>query len=385
MKRMLLLSVILVACSADAAGPDIDSAGFIGVGAGGEHTCAAITRGTIYCFGSDQSSQLGNRAKSDNPLPVAAESNAAFVSLSSGAQHTCALDSSGQLYCWGNNNYGQLGNGTTVTLDVPVILVSSLRFTSATAGGYHSCALTGAGEAYCWGAGGQGQLGTGQSRSSLIPVRVAGSVRFALLTAGAYHTCGLALDGRAYCWGQNDYGQLGANHLDNTNLPVAVADGFNYRSISAGATHSCGITTNGQGYCWGSSLYGELGTTFTQPSGPGTLKPSPVFGGHTFTSISAGSNFTCAIRVDGGPMCWGRGVEGQIGNGHVRNWATPQTVSDGQFKAGPFLFSAISAGRTHACGVTTSGALYCWGRGESGQLGSSVTAFSPLAIRVPTQ
>ena len=385
MKRVLLFSVVLAACSSDAAGPNLDSAGFIAVSAGAAHTCAAITRGTIYCFGSDHSSQLGNRARADQTTPVAAESNAAFIALSAGADHTCALDSGGEVYCWGNNNYGQLGNGTTVTLDVPVVLNTAQRFSAVAVGGYHSCALTGAGEAYCWGAGGQGQLGDGQARSSLTPVRVAGSVRFSMISGGAFHTCGLALDGRAFCWGQNNYGQLGADHLENRGAPVAVADNLTYRAISAGETHTCGVTSGGQGYCWGSSLYGELGTTFTQPSGPGTLRPSAVFGGYTFRNISAGLNFSCAIKVDGAAMCWGRGLEGQIGNGHVRSWSTPQPVSDGQIKTGPFQFSAISAGHTHACGVTTAGALYCWGRGESGQLGNNETAFSPLAIRVPTQ
>jgi alpha-tubulin suppressor-like RCC1 family protein len=385
MRRALLLVMLVAACSSDAAGPDLDSSGFIAVGVGDAHTCAAITRGSIYCFGSDQSSQLGNRAKGDHPSPVAAEASAAFVSLSARAQHTCALDSSGQVYCWGNNNYGQLGNGTTVTLDVPVVMSTALRFASVAAGSYHTCAVTSAGETYCWGAGGQGQLGDGRARSSLTPVRVAGSVRFSVVSAGAYHTCGLALDGKAYCWGQNDYGQLGANNLENASAPVAVADGLTYRAISAGATHSCAVTTSGQGYCWGSSLYGEVGNTNTEPSGPAELRPAAVYGGYGFTSISAGANFTCAVTTSGAPLCWGRGLEGQIGNGHVRNWSTPQAVSDGQFKAGPFLFSTISSGRTHACGVTTAGALYCWGSGQSGQLGNSTTAFSPLAIRVPTQ
>ena len=385
MKRVFLLAVVLAACSSDSAGPNIDSMGFSVVGAGYEHTCAVVTSGTIYCFGSDHSSQLGNRAVADRTTPVAAESNASFVAVSAGAQHSCAIENGGQVYCWGNNNYGQLGNGSTFTIDVPLVVNSALRFTAVTAGAYHSCAVTGTGEAYCWGAGGQGQLGDGQNRSSLIPVRVAGSARFSAIAGGAFHTCALTTDGRAFCWGQNNYGQLGADHLENRAAPVPVADNLIFRSISAGETHTCGVTAGGQGYCWGSSLYGELGTTFTQPSGPAALRPSAVFGGYQFKGISAGANFTCAITADGAAMCWGRGLEGQIGNGHVRNWSTPQPVSDGQIKTGPFQFSAISAGRTHACGVTLAGALYCWGRGESGQLGNSETAFSPLAIRVPTQ
>jgi alpha-tubulin suppressor-like RCC1 family protein len=56
---------------------------------------------------------------------------------------------------------------------------------------------------------------------------------------------------------------------------------------------------------------------------------------------------------------------GQVGDSSVTMRLTPTRVATGE----KIAFTRISAGYEHTCGVTSRGALYCWGWNNSGQLG----------------
>jgi alpha-tubulin suppressor-like RCC1 family protein len=50
---------------------------------------------------------------------------------------------------------------------------------------------------------------------------------------------------------------------------------------------------------------------------------------------------------------------------------------------GGLRFVAVNAGTTSACGVTSSGAAYCWGDNGRGQLGAGpIGLFSATPVRV---
>src|SRR5207247_1427933 len=139
-------------------------------------------------------------------------------------------------------------------------------------------------------------------------------------------------------------------------VPVGVsAGGLTFTAVSAGAYHTCGLTTGGAAYCWGSNDNGELGNGSTTSSSVPVAVTAP---GLTFTAVSAGGCHTCGVTPSGAVYCWGSNAYGQLGNGSTTSSSVPVAVS-----AGGRTFTAVSAGYLHTCGLTSGGAGYCWGYG----------------------
>jgi alpha-tubulin suppressor-like RCC1 family protein len=242
---------------------------------------------------------------------------------------------------------------------------AGLTFAAVDAGGFHTCGVTTSGAAYCWGSNVFGQFGDGTTTDRTTPVLVSGGLTFAVVSAGPHHTCGVTTSGVAYCWGDNFWGQLGdGNHGRGRNTPGLVSGGLTFAAVSAGGDHTCGVTMNGVAYCWGRNLEGQLG------DGTTTFRATPglVSGGLTFAVVSAGTTYTCGVTTSGVAYCWGYNGFGQLGDGTTTFRTAPVLVSGG------LTFAAVNAGGGHTCGVTTSDVAYCWGWNLLGQLGDGTTA-----------
>jgi alpha-tubulin suppressor-like RCC1 family protein len=178
----------------------------------------------------------------------------ALATVSAGGMFACGTTRDGAAYCWGANESYELGNGTVVNSSGPVAVVTGLPFSSVSAGGSHACGLTEEGVAYCWGENDEGQVGDGTLLNRGTPVAVTGGLTFGQISAGGAHTCGITVQGVAYCWGFNGNEQLGAGDTlsgINHSAPLPVVGGLTFTSISAGAVNTCGVTASGSAYCWG--------------------------------------------------------------------------------------------------------------------------------------
>jgi alpha-tubulin suppressor-like RCC1 family protein len=208
--------------------------------------------------------------------------------------------------------------------------------------------------------------------------------KYAAVTVGFDHACGLTTASTAFCWGNNNLGQVGAGSFSAVvTRPTAVAGGHTFSMLSAGSTFTCGIGSGGDVFCWGDNTYGQLGSG---SQGVAQNIPTPVnFGGMfgPFRSVTAGSKGSaCAIAVNGFAYCWGLNYQGVLGRGGGA--AVPVNNTGDPFHPGGFnplprplltsaIYQQISIGSGVACGMTTTGAVDCWGDNLMHQLGNAPT------------
>ena len=191
---------------------------------------------------------------------------------------------------------------------------------------------------------------------------------FTAVAAGSDFTCGLEAGGVAYCWGANSLGQLGSGSTTSSPTPVAVAGGVTFTALSAGGYFACGLAEDGGAYCWGNRRTGALGDG-ARPGGATQPTPLRVLGDLAFASVSAGKGgvlgtHACGVTRSGAAYCWGGNTVGQLGDGSRTDRTAPVAV------AGGLTFKTVSAGGSHSCGLTTDQNVYCWGDNRYGQLGN---------------
>jgi len=346
------------------------------LGAGSNFSCALVLGGGAYCWGFGYAGQLGNGEGGmfGIPVSVAVPAGVEFVAISAGGGFACALSRTGDAYCWGYGNEGQMGNGTNSGAATPVQVTApdDVKFVSISAGSGHNCAVATTGTAYCWGNGGDGRLGFGGSSDKTTPtaVQAPAGVSFVSISAGQYHTCALTTVGTVYCWGSGLNGELGngTNGLSLTPVAVSMPAGEKFISVDAGWAHNCGVTASGKAYCWGYGGNGELGYGMTSSKSTPVQVTAPA--GAKFVAVDAGNAYSCGITDSGAVYCWGNDNYGRLGNGLGGGTLVPDSV---QAPAG-LSFTVVSSGPTHACATAANGRVYCWGSGGSGEIGNGLFA-----------
>lgn len=241
-----------------------------------------------------------------------------------------------------------------------------LTFASLSAGDSYTCGVVAPASVFCWGRNISGQLGiSADSVAITVPRQVfTGPVALTSVAAGYGTTCARTSDGRALCWGAGD---PGARETPNTTgLTSVVAGDF-----------GCGLSPGGSALCWpdpgapaaeiqGAGPFtaisvGGMGCGIQQdatvacwdsPSVPATV----VAGATGIEEIAVGLDHACGLTSSGEVLCWGVNAEGQLGD----DTRTPHL--DAQPIAGATTYASISAGQEFSCAVTSAGEASCWGK-----------------------
>ncbi len=313
----------------------------------------------------------------ENQIEAAIQS-VGFSQIEAGNRHTCAITQSGASVCWGKNSTRELGTFTPgENYPFPIRPQDMTDSASAITGATnHSCLINASGQTYCWGSGSYGQMGDEETTDNQTPGQVIGFANPLLISAGGNTTCGLNETGQAYCWGSGGYGEMGNGTINwiNTSPVLVSLPGLEISKISVGYFHVCAVTSAGAAYCWGRDNYGQLGNdALLEDSNLPVLVSGFDIG---MADISAGTRHTCGLTTEGAVLCWGYGEEGYLGNGELINSPVPVQVTD--LTSG---VSDIACGDSHSCAVQGE-TVKCWGYNGYGALGDGTyeDRYTPVSV-----
>ncbi len=277
---------------------------------------------------------LGAQAPPTDVYPgdPVSEADKVFVSLDTSADATCGITAANNIRCWGNNLFAPMWAGGYV--DVAV-------------GTAHTCGLTLEGTVECWG------LNNFEANMLTPPTDNGNPIRFKSIDSNQHYTCGIRDDNDGLlCWGYDSQGQVsgagGSVAYDYTN------DAFT--KISTSTLHTCGIIKIQSGAvgsnvrCWGGGGAGE-GIKSALPN---------IYSSNVFKDIDAGADFTCGIidgtDDDGKVICWGTAAYGIVQT-PIGSIGRDLQISEPSNE----LFTKISSGHYHVCGIKTDDTIACWG------------------------
>jgi len=358
--------------------PGISDVLAVAAAAGGVHTLALKSDGTVWAWGSNQNGQCGNPETVDCYSPVQVQGISGVVAVSAGGDDSFALKSDGTVWAWGDNRYGQLGDGTTTSRATPGQAIGLSGVIAVGTGDSHTIALKSDGTVWAWGNNSLGQLGDGTTASRNFPVQVLGLTGVKAVSANGYYSIALKSDGSLVAWGSNVYGQLGDGTTTRRLSPFQVPGVADIVALSAGFGHVLVLKSDGSVWSWGYNEYGQVGDgTTTNRS-----LPSQVQGISGVAAIFGGGMHSLALKFDGSLSSWGYNSSGQLGDGLVPNHSTAVFV--------PGLTSVVKVaagghalGISHSVALKSDGSVWTWGSNMFGQLGDGTETNRNLVVEVP--
>lgn len=351
------------------------------VAAGTTHSCGVTPASAIFCWGEGRA--LGVEivtAGEFRPTPQRvldpASGPVVWKRVTAGRNFSCGITAGGDAYCWGTNFAGQLGDGTTVPRGSPTRVADPssgpVAWSVLSAGSYHVCGIASDGRAFCWGSNQDGKLGDGTTTERHAPTRVAdpssGPVAWSEIVAAYQNTCGRDDSDRVFCWGDNEFGQIGDDTTTDRYVPTRPSSILAMQvavDVAVGSAHVCALDPDRDFVeCWGDNRSGQLG--------------SGLVDAFVYDRVEAGDSRSCGVTVTGDAVCWGSAPRG---NGESSSGSDPVLVSDPP--AGSVVWEDLSSSSfNHVCGVTDSGAGYCWGRNDEGQLGDGTFSRALAPVRI---
>jgi alpha-tubulin suppressor-like RCC1 family protein len=143
-------------------------------------------------------------------------------------------------------------------------------------------------------------------------------------------------------------------------ITYSATVGETWASVSAGSDFTLAIKPDGTLWAWGSNIYGKLGIGNSMDYNT----PVQVGTANTWASVSAGGYHSIAQKTDGTFWAWGKNDFGQLGIGNNTNQNSPVQIPNS------YNWVSVSAGVEYTVALKNDGSLWAWGNNGYGQLGN---------------
>ncbi|MEJ5165565.1 MAG: hypothetical protein WHV67_00880 [Thermoanaerobaculia bacterium] len=415
---------------------------FIQISAGDYHTLGLKADGTVWAWGSNRYGQLGNGTYIDSSIPVQViaflpENFPNYylpldnvIYISAGAIHSIALKADGTVWAWGDNRESQLGetfSSSELQYNYAVQVHSLIGagfedIIKIDAGTYHNLALKKDGTVFAWGSDdfceSQGPYCKDEYMSCHYPDIVSGISDVKDISAGYRYSIALKNDGSVWFWGA-----IGCEKIEN---PIRFENLKNIKKISAGDNHFLALDKDGSVWVWGSNRFGQLGEPLEVEFLEEPIKKDNI---KDVKKIFSGPFGSLIVKNDGTVYIWGTcmgylnsngGCDIEINPVKINEILNPVDVSIGfnhqifllengelfgrldnyygQLGIGEFGYEPspvhtiaplnliqVDGGYLFSLGLKDDGTVWSWGYNAFGQLGIGKTKDELLYSLVPVQ
>ena len=205
-----------------------------------------------------------------------------------------------------------------------------------------------------------------------------------------FSVCATDSAGTRMCTGDNTFAELGASTVGGSASVLQFPGPGLEHAVAGTGSHYCELLGNSSEVaCWGTTYDFESGPP-NDPADDLVTSPHVVqyAGAGVLTecgSVATSADFGCAV-CNGVVACWGRVAEGGAGRPQESppdvSGALPVTLPD------PASAMTVVAGGLsragHACALTATGTVACWGLGPRGELGTGEHGSArPVHVAVP--
>ncbi|KAL0486490.1 E3 ubiquitin-protein ligase [Acrasis kona] len=258
------------------------------------------------------------------------------------------------------------------------------NFTAAVVSSRSSYLLDSEGVAYSVGYNQNKQLGTGATIQTITyPASIGGALSGKKVLS--IHGCtsngfAIADDNKLYGWGKAS--NVGTNPANDVADPIQVTGVTGNVVDFDGVDTFYALTSTSAIFSWGLNNNGQLGNGGTTTSNTPVAVITTAFNSNRITKISAGATHACALDHLGAAYCWGKGNSGELGNGAaITTQNQPIRVANTGTLAGK-VFVSVTCSSSLTLMLTDNGVLYAFGFNTNAGFGDGTATSDATTVGV---